>query len=219
LGVIRCNDPEHPLYLEHSAEHKINKFPVIIQWRGFDSRRLHHTNHLIPGNLKTSISPYTSGVPFASARVSGSTPSSAAHPLQADLAWPSPQRGVVSLCHADAAVPEQHRNPLDRHARQEQFDGKRISESVGVTVLDMRQVKQLSQAALPINQPHSLVLTRQSRRRSIGNCTRLERDHRCESDQERGRHPDGLAGGLPKAGGHCFTHGYPLIDGMRFKTE
>ena len=107
----------------------------------------------------------------------------------------------MSLCHADAAVPEQHRNPLDRHARQEQFDGKRISESVGVTVLDMRQVKQLSQAALPINQPHSLVLTRQSRRRSIGNCTRLERDHRCESDQERGRHPDGLAGVFQKLAG------------------
>ena len=48
LGVIGCNDPEHSLYLEHSAQHEINKFRVIRVRREFDSRRLHFVYFNLP---------------------------------------------------------------------------------------------------------------------------------------------------------------------------
>jgi len=40
LGVIRCNDAEHPLDLEDLEEHRINKFHVFNEGLGFESLSL-----------------------------------------------------------------------------------------------------------------------------------------------------------------------------------
>src|SRR5438552_2490890 len=78
------------------------------------------------------------------------TPGASHVGLKLILPGPYPWR-VMLLGYPDAAMPQQHRDSLDGHTGQQQFDRKRVAESMGVAILDVLKVEKLSQTTLPIS--------------------------------------------------------------------
>ena len=56
----------------------------------------------------------------------------------------------MALRNPDASASKQNRNPLNRHSLEKELDRERVTEAACVTSLDLSELKESLQTALPI---------------------------------------------------------------------